>query len=456
MISAATMRDGRVAEMIAELHRRVVASAEGRIVRVERALPDDTDPLLWLGAQKGAGISRAGYWRERDSHEEIAAIGVSDVVRAPSYDRMEEAVDEVSHRLTNADEGVRYFGGLRFEAERGGDAIWDGWGGCEFGLPACGVERTQRGVVFFVQARSDGGRSLSAASLFASEVSLDFSGVRSSRTAKECARDDLPDFARWEALVKEALGQISAGALNKVVLARRTRIAWDNVRDPFVVLGTLRRMEPHCTIYAALGSEAAFLGASPELLYHRRDRELETEALAGTLAVPDAQAHAGDTSLSRHSEKNIAEQGVVAQWLKRRLEPFCELVNEEALRTRQLHSLNHLLTTIRTRLKSNVSDAQLLRLLHPTPAVAGQPRDAALGFIAGHEPFERGWYAAPVGWLSASEARFIVALRCAMLRGHEAWLYTGAGIVFGSTPSSEWDEVENKTVTLCAAIGGEG
>ena len=88
---------------------------------------------------------------------------------------------------------------------------------------------------------------------------------------------------------------------------------------------------------------------------------------------------------------------------------------------------------------------ELVEALHPTPAVAGEPRDAALEVIADLEPFDRGSYAGPVGWMDASgDGEWAIALRCAELRGDQATLYAGAGIVAGSRPDAEVDETERK------------
>lgn len=452
MVITSELGDQQIASALEELRSRWSQTPSGRIIRVEKRLPVDTDPLLWLAAQKREAISRAGYWRERDTEQELAAVGISDLVHAPTYDQMEHAVDEVSRRIGDSDEGSRYFGGLRFEAERGGDDVWDGWGGCEFALPACGVERTRRGVVLFLQARSGDHKSLQAALTFGSALVLECCLSPNCVPAQEIAREDCPTREAWESLVGNALDEIRVGKMKKVVLARRTKFIWSHPRNPFAVLVSLRAMEPHCTIYSAFGSEAVFLGASPELLFFRHNRELESESLAGTVALDEHQGSSDEACLSLHSAKNHHEQSVVTSWICRRLSEFSQNVDVGETRARQFNCVSHLLTTIRARLHNDVTDAQLLRLLHPTPAIAGQPRDTALSFIGKNEPFERGWYAAPVGWIGKDAARFIVALRCGMLRGVNSWIYTGAGIVDGSTPSAEWDEVENKTRTLRKAL----
>jgi len=421
------------------------------VARVEIEIPPETDPILWLAAQRAT--PRLGYWRDRDDGSEIAACGVSDVVHSPSWYDMESAVNSVQARLVNAAENVRYFGGLRFEAQRGGDAVWDGWGGCEFGLPACGIEKNSHRTVFFVQALAGSEKSLQAALYFLGNCSLQCRTLQQSQ-ASEKHITLLPTRTLWEANIAAALDEISMGVLQKIVLARRTYIAWDAPRCAFCILATLRALEPLCYCYAAFGTESVFLGASPELLYHRRSTLLHTEAVAGT--VGSSHSTDADTCAANRlaqSEKHLREHNIVRDWIKEQLAALCIAPPHCAeLQIRKLHSLQHLVTPITATLRDDTTDAALLRVLHPTPAVAGRPREAALHWIASHEPFERGWYAAPVGWIAPDGAKFIVALRCAMLKKNEAYLYTGAGIVSGSDPTQEWEELDNKTTTLRKAI----
>ena len=96
----------------------------------------------------------------------------------------------------------------------------------------------------------------------------------------------------------------------------------------------------------------------------------------------------------------------------------------------------------------------LVGALHPTPALGGAPRAAALDWIAAREPSPRGWYAGPVGWCDArGEGEFFVAIRSALTQGTRAWAWAGAGLVEGSDAAREWDETEAKMAAMCAALG---
>jgi isochorismate synthase EntC len=122
----------------------------------------------------------------------------------------------------------------------------------------------------------------------------------------------------------------------------------------------------------------------------------------------------------------------------------------------RLPTVAHLATEVTADLTEPLPSAlELAGLLHPTPAVGGSPRDAAVAAIAALEPFDRGRYAGPVGWVDAAgDGEWAVALRCAALDGRRACLLAGAGIVPGSDPDAEWAETEHKLAAMLEVLLG--
>jgi menaquinone-specific isochorismate synthase len=122
-----------------------------------------------------------------------------------------------------------------------------------------------------------------------------------------------------------------------------------------------------------------------------------------------------------------------------------------------LARIQHLETDIRARLTEGTSALSVLEALHPTPAVCGLPRDAALEFLEREEPFERGWYAGPVGWFDVEGNGVLApALRCAVVQDRRWRLFAGAGIVAGSDPSLEWEETTMKFEPVLRALAESG
>jgi salicylate biosynthesis isochorismate synthase len=257
--------------------------------------------------------------------------------------------------------------------------------------------------------------------------------------------------SHYEHAVERAVERIRAGELEKVVLAREVRAHAPAPHDPAAVFGALRELFPACYCWCVGTPEAAFLGASPELLVRRDGQRAQTVALAGTTrrsADPSVDDHLGEQLLQ--STKDRAEQAIVARRIERTLDPVSLWVaaGEEPVLVK-VHNVQHLATPIRAQLADPVPAVELVGMLLPTPAVGGEPREAALPLIPALEGLDRGWYAGAVGWTDlAEDGEFCVALRCALLRGRVAHLYAGCGIVSESVPAEELAETEVKLQAL--------
>jgi len=261
--------------------------------------------------------------------------------------------------------------------------------------------------------------------------------------------------SHYEHAVERAVERIRAGELQKVVLAREVRAHAARDHDPGAVLGALREVFPACYCWCVGTPEAAFVGASPELLVRRDGQRAQTVALAGTTrrsADPSVDDHLGEQLLN--SPKEREEQAIVARRIERTLAPvslWVAAADDPVLV--KVHNVQHLATPIRAQLADPVPTVELAGLLMPTPAVGGEPREAALPLIPALEGLDRGWYAGAVGWTDlAEDGEFCVALRCALLRGPVAHLYAGCGIVRDSDPAAELAETEVKLQALLPLV----
>jgi menaquinone-specific isochorismate synthase len=257
---------------------------------------------------------------------------------------------------------------------------------------------------------------------------------------------------RWGEMIDDALSRIASGQLSKVVLARDVTVVADRPFDVPTVLTRLRGGHPTCYTFAAGG----LVGATPELLVRRRDALVVSRPMAGT-------APRGDTldddrrmvARMKSAGKEGREHRVVVDAVRAALVPVCEEVSASARpEVARLATVAHLATTVAGRLKAPWPSALALAgMLHPTPAVAGSPRGAALSAIGELEDFDRGGYAGPVGWVdSRGDGDWAVALRCAHIDGTAARLFAGAGIVAGSSAGAEWAETQAKLEPMMRAL----
>ena len=249
-------------------------------------------------------------------------------------------------------------------------------------------------------------------------------------------REDQPDQELWQKDVDHILADTS---VEKVVLARKTSLHFKQAPDPWVMLRQLKAVTPNSYHFAFQFKKTVFLGASPERLYRRYQRSIESEALAGTMPKST------DPQVLQNSDKNKHEHGLVVDAINASFKEFCthfECEKRPGILT--LPNGHHLITKFQGQLKDGVNDEDILQFLHPTPALGGTPRKEAMDMIRKLEGFSRGWYGAPIGYVGLDWAEFVVGIRSGLVRGKNLSVFAGAGIVKGSQASSEWDEVENK------------
>jgi isochorismate synthase len=261
----------------------------------------------------------------------------------------------------------------------------------------------------------------------------------------------------YEGAVAEGCRRIRAGELEKVVLAREVRVEAGAPFQPGPVFDGLRTAFPGCFCFCAGTPDVAFIGASPELLVRREGATVSTVALAGSTrrsADPAVDDHLGQRLLQ--SVKDLEEHRIVARRIERTLEPLSVWVaSAEEPSLVKVENIQHLATPIRAQLAEPRSAVELAGVLHPTPAVGGEPSEQACELIEELEDLDRGWYAAPVGWTDAADdGEFCVGIRCTLLEGRTAHCYAGSGIVSDSEPEAELAESEVKLQTLLAVLTG--
>lgn len=253
------------------------------------------------------------------------------------------------------------------------------------------------------------------------------------------------DAAAWDQQIAEVLAQIAAGSLQKLVLARAARYALPAPVADQVALARLAATQPGCTVFGIRRGGATFLGATPERLLARAGRRVEADALAGTGASPDGLLA---------SEKDRWEHQLVVEAIAASLGPRCASLSWPAApEVVRLRDLCHLRSPFSGLLAGEDPARALADRLHPTPAVGGAPREAALALIRRLEQAPRGLYAGPVGWLDrAGDGALWVALRSGLLRGATLHLFAGVGVVAGSTAAAELAETRRKLAAMEAAF----
>ena len=261
----------------------------------------------------------------------------------------------------------------------------------------------------------------------------------------------------FEAAVARAVELIGVGEMEKIVLAREVQVHAPRAYDPAAVFAVLREEFPSCFVFCVGRGDATLVAASPELLVRREGQRVSTLALAGSTrrsADPAVDDHLGEQLL--RDQSYLEEHAIVARRIERMLRPHAVWVAAAPEPTLvKIANIQHLATPIRAQLAEPMEALELAGLMHPTPAVGGEPLRRAAPLIPALEGLDRGWYAGPVGWTdTAGDGEFCVALRCALVRGAVARCYAGSGIVRDSDPARELAETEVKLAALLPLLTG--
>ncbi len=393
-------------------------------------------------ARRGAAEAPLFLWEAPDG-EAMAGIGAVSRLEASGPGRFTEVRSKLAALLARAEHpgprpsgfpGAIAIGGFSF-AEQGPRRGWPGFADASFHVPS---------RIFW---RAPGGDTIDT------RWSVNGAGP-DAHGATEPEPAHAWDRGAWIEAVGLTLDRIRLGAFSKAVLARSVGVPVVRSADPVAILTSLRDAYPACYRFLiADGRGNAFLGASPERLVRFTGGEIRSEAVAGTQRCGPGDDGAGLARALEESEKDRSEHAIVLRHLVETLTPLCKEVAAGATEVMRLPHLLHLRTPVRGRAREGTHVLDLVSGLHPTPAVAGWPRNEALAWIREAEASGRGWYAGPVGWVNAGgEGDFAVGIRAVALRGTHARLFAGAGIVEGSDPGLEWSETELKMKGILDAV----
>lgn len=468
--------DSRAADIVARLQRAAdLAARKARSLRhpvlawsTMKVSPRDlievfarsraSDRVLWLRPNERFGLAGLG------SAWAFSGSGQGRFEEAASAWRacVAEAVGDDPDPGT-AEAGPLALGGFAFAADGPAGAEWDGYPAAELAVPAlcfCNAGDSCQ-VTLALMVGPDGDaqvdaavahlRSITNPPAHTDDIAVDPGG--GIPVLEEVPRPD-----RWKATVERGAQAARDGLLRKVVLARALKVRGTRT-GPAAALRTLRADYPGCAVFAVARGDRCFLGATPERLLRIHAGHVSTSAVAGSAprgSTPDEDRQYGEALL--RSPKERFEHAVVVDVIREVISEACDEITQPASPTLlKVANIQHLVTPLAGHLREPLSVLDLAGRLHPTPAVGGFPRDRALRWMHDHEELERGWYAGPVGWVNREgDGEFAVAIRSALLRGSEALLFAGCGIVAESDPDEEYAESSLKFRPMLAALRLDG
>ena len=258
------------------------------------------------------------------------------------------------------------------------------------------------------------------------------------------------DKADWNRLMNAIADGISRGEMTKVVSSREVEFTSETPYNVASILANLVDNNPNCFIFGYEKDGRTFVGASPEILVRHRGSEILSYALAGTAPKDGPNAWTEEQLLT--NTKNIIEHNIVRDRIVNTMRQITPDITVGETGIMELSHLYHLRTII-TAKDSTKSLVEWAKLLHPTPALGGEPREKALALLQEYESHERGMYAAPFGFMKdMGDGIVVVAIRSALIMDNVLYAYAGCGVVADSDADEEYAETNNKMRTILDAL----
>ncbi|MEI3605453.1 isochorismate synthase [Pseudogracilibacillus sp. SE30717A] len=405
------------------------------------------------------------FWT--NSSNDFALVGVGSVHKLiseqQSFDQLENEWKTILQQAIIHDPfqqsgtGLVAMGGMSFDPKRNKSKLWEKYPTSQMTVPQYVVVQNREDYFFTVNYLIQG--NMNTEQLVADSNKMQNLLLHSStkpyneKLSIVSKKEIEPD--RWKQSVQEAVEEIRKDQAKKIVLAREMRII---LNEPAVIselLKKLKETQPNSYIFAFEHGDNCFLGATPERLVQVEGENVLSTCLAGT--APRGKTVTEDERIADallKDQKNREEHEYVVQMIKRSMEQYCEdiyIPNEPVVLS--LRNLQHLYTPVRATLKKESTVFDIVKELHPTPALGGVPTEKALAFIREKELMDRGWYGAPIGWLdSEGNSEFAVAIRSGLIQGKEVSLFAGCGVMKDSDPTMEYEETNVKFLPMLTIL----
>ncbi|TFD98238.1 isochorismate synthase [Jeotgalibacillus salarius] len=423
------------------------------------------DPLQFYEAGYSIFNGERSYWQDPKSECTYAGAGSAKTFHIKETDRFNALSEQWKRFLKDAviEKGAVWtgpviLGGFSFDPEKNKGAEWGSFNQGHFQLPAFMLTVDQYGKSFLtVNVVCNKGehavtvwnqmQKQKAALLNKTVNSLKDVNVLS---IKECQP------LEWKSSLTAVVERINRDELEKVVLARKVKVEFDDRKRSDSILEKLRDDQSESFIFSFEAGESCFIGATPERLIKKYKNKVLSTCLAGSIArgkTMNEDQEFGKELLS--DEKNLGEHEIVVRMISQSLEDLCSHLSvPDQPVLMKMRDIQHLYTPVEG-ITERDSILEFVKKLHPTPALGGTPTHKAMEIIREEEEMDRGFYAAPVGWLNAEgDGEFAVAIRSGLLSGKHAYLYAGCGVVKDSDAESEYQETLIKLRPMVRAVGG--
>lgn len=426
-------------------------------------------PLSFYASGREQYLGERLFWQEPLSKSAIVGLGkVERIQTNPNNHRFFNIEKEWKLLIENSvihsegkipATGPILFGGFSFDEEKSQSLLWDHFGDSFFYVPQYMITNVDNQTYFTTNLLCTPNGNIKR------YMEIIEQGELLRQTCNDVGPFNENPFIekmeiepeQWKSQVAKAVQTLKKTDMDKIVLARELRVKYQNQISSDAVLERLLNEQASSYIYSLESGKDCFIGASPERLVKKENENVLSTCLAGSIArgkTNEEDKQLGDQLLN--DPKNLIEHQYVVGMIKNTLQSECsqlEVPNKPVLM--KTKHIQHLYTPVTAKCEKGKSILNLVKKLHPTPALGGLPKQAAVEWIRENESLERGLYGGPIGWIdSYGNGEFAVALRSALLQGEEASLFAGCGIVEDSIPEEEYKETWIKFKPMLNALGG--
>jgi menaquinone-specific isochorismate synthase len=443
----------------------------GRSILISEVLKMETvNPLLFYHIGKESYLGERFFWKDPADEVIVVGLGISKQIQSDqATDRFFHVEKEWRKFLKDSiiynpykENGVGplMFGGFSFDPLKNKTELWSKYADSLFHLPKYMLTIThgQTYLTTNIECTVNDDESLFQKVIEERNRILDTLQIQFQANFATLldTREISPE--NWKQSVEEVVKTLKSGPLKKVVLARELRLYFDEPVEAETVLFHLIDMQHDSFIFAFESNGDCFIGASPERLVKKQNDNVFSTCLAGSISrgkTEEEDAILGKQLLK--DQKNLKEHGFVVEMIKEALEESCmEVILPDKPQLMKIRDIQHLYTPVIGKCHKDTSLLLLVERLHPTPALGGLPKKEAVEKIRQVEELDRGFYAAPLGWMDyQGNGEFAVSIRSGLIQGKEASLFAGCGVVADSDSESEYLETSLKFRPMLRALGGK-
>lgn len=356
--------------------------------------------------------------------------------------------------------GMMSFGGLRFDPKKTRTPLWENYPTYELVVPKYTFMQHQEEFYMTLNiaiTQETNIRSTYQTLIKEVERATGVDHIVENKARNLVSTEEI-EPEKWKASVQQAKDAIIKGYAKKIVMAREMRLTFEDDLIIGDIIEALLQTQPNSYVFAFEKGEDTFVGATPERLVKVSGDKLLSTCLAGTM--PRGKTKEEDQALASdlfNDAKNREEHNYVVEMITESIESMC--VNIKVPSEPYVHRLknvHHLFTPVTAQLRKNYTILDIVRTLHPTPALGGHPNEESLTFIREHELLDRGWYGAPVGWLDDQfNGEFAVAIRSGLIQKKSASLFAGCGVMRDSDVELEYEETNVKFLPMLNVLEGK-